>query len=362
MKKFSELRDLVNQTIESLPELKARPVELYEPVVYTMGFGGKRIRPVMVLMACQLFKKEVEAALLPAVGLEIFHNFTLLHDDVMDRADMRRGQPTVHKKWNSNVAILSGDAMFALASSLLCKAPAESLSAVMDSFNSLALGVCEGQQYDMNFETQAEVSMEEYMEMIRLKTAVLLAGALKIGAQMAGAPSDAVYALDEFGTKIGLAFQLQDDLLDLYADEAKFGKKIGSDIRENKKTYLYIKALELLRKESAGSSVAGSGCADASCKDEGVTDAARLNEGLADASRLEELFRIPTTAENEAEKIASVRALYEKVDVRSHLEAEVNRLFAEGESALARLSAYDIDPEALQVMQDFSAKLLGRDY
>lgn len=334
MKKFSELRDLVNQTIENLPELKARPVELYEPVVYTMGFGGKRIRPVMVLMACQLFKKDISQAILPAVGLEIFHNFTLLHDDVMDRADMRRGQPTVHKKWNSNVAILSGDAMFALASSLLCKAPAESLSAVMDSFNSLALGVCEGQQYDMNFETQAEVGMEEYMEMIRLKTAVLLAGALKIGAQMAGAPSDAVSALDEFGTKIGLAFQLQDDLLDLYADEAKFGKKIGSDIRENKKTYLYIKALELLRK----------------------------GNNVTEAARLEELFRIPTTAENEAEKIASVRALYEKVDVRSHLDEEVNRLFAEGESALARLSAYDIDPEALQVMQDFSAKLLGRDY
>lgn len=334
MKKFSELRDLVNQTIENLPELKARPVELYEPVVYTMGFGGKRIRPVMVLMACQLFKKDISQAILPAVGLEIFHNFTLLHDDVMDRADMRRGQPTVHKKWNSNVAILSGDAMFALASSLLCKAPAESLSAVMDSFNSLALGVCEGQQYDMNFETQAEVGMEEYMEMIRLKTAVLLAGALKIGAQMAGAPSDAVSALDEFGTKIGLAFQLQDDLLDLYADESKFGKKIGSDIRENKKTYLYIKALELLRK----------------------------GNNVTEAARLEELFRIPTTAENEAEKIASVRALYEKVDVRSHLEAEVNHLFVEGESALARLSAYDIDPEALQVMQDFSAKLLGRDY
>lgn len=334
MKKFSELRDLVNQTIENLPELKARPVELYEPVVYTMGFGGKRIRPVMVLMACQLFKKDISQAILPAVGLEIFHNFTLLHDDVMDRADMRRGQPTVHKKWNSNVAILSGDAMFSLASSLLCKAPAESLSAVMDSFNNLALGVCEGQQYDMNFETQAEVSMEEYMEMIRLKTAVLLAGALKIGAQMAGSPSDAVSALDEFGTKIGLAFQLQDDLLDLYADEAKFGKKIGSDIRENKKTYLYIKALELLRK----------------------------GNNVTEAARLEELFRIPTTAKNEAEKIASVRALYEKVDVRSHLDEEVNRLFAEGESALARLSAYDIDPEALQVMQDFSAKLLGRDY
>lgn len=357
MKKFSELRDLVNQTIENLPELKARPVELYEPVVYTMGFGGKRIRPVMVLMACQLFKKDISQAILPAVGLEIFHNFTLLHDDVMDRADMRRGQPTVHKKWNSNVAILSGDAMFALASSLLCKAPAESLSAVMDSFNSLALGVCEGQQYDMNFETQAEVSMEEYMEMIRLKTAVLLAGALKIGAQMAGAPSDAVSALDEFGTKIGLAFQLQDDLLDLYADEAKFGKKIGSDIRENKKTYLYIKALELLRKGNVidgGSDTAGLSA--------GSADAGSLNAGLADASRLEELFRIPTTAENEAEKIASVRALYEKVDVRSHLDEEVNRLFAEGESALARLSAYDIDPEALQVMQDFSAKLLGRDY
>lgn len=357
MKTFQELRDLVNQTIAHLPEFQAKPSQLYDPVIYTMGFGGKRIRPVMVLMAFQLFKKDVSKVVLPAVGLEIFHNFTLLHDDVMDRADMRRGQPTVHKKWNSNVAILSGDAMFALASSLLCKAPAESLTAVMGSFNSLALGVCEGQQYDMNFETQAEVSMEEYMEMIRLKTAVLLAGALKIGAQMAGAPCDAVSALDEFGTKIGLAFQLQDDLLDLYADEAKFGKKIGSDIRENKKTYLYIKALELLRKGNVID-----GCSDTAGLSASTANAGRLNAGLADASRLEELFRIPTTAENEAEKIASVRALYEKVDVRSHLEAEVNRLFAEGESALARLSAYDIDSEALQVMQDFSAKLLGRDY
>lgn len=330
MKTFEELREEVNRAVAGLPELKGNPSQLYDPIVYTLEHGGKRLRPVMALMACQLFGKDPRMALLPALGLEIFHNFTLLHDDVMDRADMRRGRPTVQAKWNANVAILSGDAMFALASSLVARAPAESLPAVLRTFNALALGVCEGQQYDMNFETQNRVSMDEYREMIRLKTAILLAGALQIGALVAGAPDSAVGHLYAFGIKIGLAFQLQDDLLDLYADEAKFGKKIGSDIRENKKTYLYIKALELL--------------------------------DLDDRARLEETFRTPTTPENEAGKIDFVRSLYEKVSVRTYLEEEVNRLFEAGEAELEQLSGADVDAEALKVLQDFSAKLLGREY
>lgn len=330
MKTFEELRSDVNRAIDGLSDLKGNPVQLYEPISYTLELGGKRLRPVMALMACQLFGEDPQRAMMPAVGLEIFHNFTLLHDDVMDRADMRRGRPTVHAKWNANVAILSGDAMFALASSLIAQAPAESLSSVLNTFNGLALGVCEGQQYDMNFETQAKVEMAEYMEMIRLKTAVLLAGALQIGALVAGAPGPAVQHLHAFGTRIGLAFQLQDDLLDLYADEAKFGKKIGSDIRENKKTFLYIKALELLDWD--------------------------------DRTRLEETFRTPTTPGNEAAKIDFVRALYEKVSVRSCVEEEITRLFGEGEAELARLSKADVDSEALEVLQDFSAGLLGREY
>ena len=327
---FEQLLGAVEDRIRELPAFRRQPVRLYEPAVYTMNLGGKRIRPVLALMACQLFGGSVEKVLDPAVGLEVFHNFTLLHDDVMDRADMRRGKPTVHVKWDTNTAILTGDAMFAVAVRLMAGAPAESLRAILQAFEALAVGVCEGQQYDMNFETQAQVSMAEYMEMIRLKTAVLIAGSLQIGADAAGAPAASGARLYAYGTQIGLAFQLQDDLLDLYGDESKFGKKIGSDIRENKKTYLYIKALELLSP--------------------------------ADAAALEKAFAEPTRPETEAGKVALVKGLYEKVGVRQQCEAAVQAMFKAAEAELDAIPATETDAEALTVLKQFTAKLLGRDY
>jgi geranylgeranyl diphosphate synthase type II len=228
--------------------ISKKPENLYTPIEYVLSFGGKRIRPVLTMLACEIFGTPVAKALPQAAGIEIFHNFTLLHDDVMDNSDMRRNQPTVHKKWNANTAILSGDAMLIEAYKHICNAPADKLPAILRAFNNTALGVCEGQQYDMDFETRDDVTLDEYFEMIRLKTAVLLAGALEIGAIIGGASVEEQSNIYNYGIKIGLAFQLQDDLLDLYGNEQVFGKPIGSDIRENKKTYLYLKALTLLQK------------------------------------------------------------------------------------------------------------------
>jgi geranylgeranyl diphosphate synthase type II len=239
----------INEYLAKIAAHTASPRNLYEPVEYVLSFGGKRIRPLLTMLACEAFApNKAKKALPQAAGIEIFHNFTLLHDDVMDNSDMRRNQPTVHKKWNANTAILSGDAMLIEAYKHICNAPADKLPAILRAFNNTALGVCEGQQYDMDFETRDDVTLTEYFEMIRLKTAVLLAGALEIGAIIGGASVEEQSNIYNYGIKIGLAFQLQDDLLDLYGNEQIFGKPIGSDIRENKKTYLYLKALTLLQE------------------------------------------------------------------------------------------------------------------
>lgn len=329
MKNHAQLRQEVEKALQGLEVWQGEPQGLYQPAVYALGQGGKRIRPVLALMACQLFGKDCSLALMPAIGLEVFHNFTLLHDDVMDKAAIRHGLPTVHMKWNANTAILSGDAMFAAAVSLTAKTPPASLPAVLDAFHRLALGVCEGQQYDMNFESQVQVSMAEYMEMIRLKTAVLIAGALEIGALVAGAPETDVKHLYAYGNKIGLAFQLQDDWLDLYADEAKFGKKLGGDIRENKKTYLYIRAIEKLETE--------------------------------DRKQLEHWFSVATTPDNQEEKTVAVKTLFEKADAPRDCKEAVSRLFAEAGKHLSALSPLT-DPAALKELQAFSAGLLGREF
>jgi len=222
-----------------------KPEGLYEPIAYVLEEGGKRLRPLLVLMSYNLFKEDVDNALIPAVGLEIFHNFTLLHDDIMDKADMRRNKATVHKKWNENTAILSGGAMMIKSFQFFYDLPLNIQSEVLKTFTQTALEVCEGQQYDMNFETREDVPVSEYMEMIRLKTAVLLAAAMKIGAQIAEAKKEDTELLYEVGIKMGLAFQLQDDYLDVYGDTKVFGKKIGGDIASNKKTFLLISALNL---------------------------------------------------------------------------------------------------------------------
>lgn len=236
-----EILQKINSFIEQLPYDRT-PAALYEPVKYVLSMGGKRIRPTLMLLGYNLYKDDPESILMQAVGLETYHNYTLLHDDLMDNADLRRGHETVHKKWNANQAVLSGDSMLVLAYQRMMDCPVDKLEKVLGLFTETALEIGEGQQYDIDFEMRNDVSEDEYIEMIRLKTSVLLACALKIGAILAGAsPSDAD-KLYKFGEKMGLAFQLQDDYLDVYGDEKVFGKAIGGDITSNKKTYMLINA------------------------------------------------------------------------------------------------------------------------
>ena len=220
------------------------PEQLYEPIAYALDLGGKRLRPVLVLLSCDLFGGNIEEAVFPAMGVEIFHNFTLLHDDIMDNALLRRGRETVFQKWDENTAILSGDTMFVIAYEYVAKTDPALLPQVLGLFNDTARMVCEGQQYDMNFETQSSISLSDYMMMIRLKTAVLVACSLKLGAILAKADPADTEKIYEFGIELGLAFQLQDDFLDSFGDTAKFGKAIGGDIITNKKTFLYLKSFE----------------------------------------------------------------------------------------------------------------------
>ncbi len=241
-----EIQHLVNEFIAHLPNERS-PKSLYEPVEYVLSAGGKRLRPVLLLMAYNLYKDDIETAMWTACGLETYHNYTLLHDDLMDKADVRRGRMTVHNKWNENTAILSGDSMLVLAYQRIAKCDNTKLREVLDCFTETALEIGEGQQYDMDFETRNDVSEEEYIEMIRLKTSVLLACALKIGAILAGADAEDQENLYRFGENIGLAFQLQDDYLDVYGDEKVFGKAIGGDICNNKKTYMFINACNLAK-------------------------------------------------------------------------------------------------------------------
>lgn len=240
------LETLQNNLVRAFSEKLAygKPAELYDPIQYTMELGGKRMRPLLVLLGCDMFGGNVEHAMDAAIGIEMFHNFTLLHDDIMDQAPLRRGKETVYKKWDANRAILSGDTMFALANRYLLRTPAVCQSKVLDIFNKTAIEVCEGQQLDMNFETLESVPLGDYLEMIRLKTAVLLAASLKIGAMIGGAGDKTTQKLYDCGISLGIAFQLTDDLLDAYGDESTFGKKTGGDIVANKKTYLYLVALE----------------------------------------------------------------------------------------------------------------------
>ena len=231
----------INAEIEKL-DWSREPKGLYEPIGYTLAAGGKRVRPQLALLATKLFGGKEEDVLPAALALEVFHNFTLLHDDVMDKAEVRRGRPTVHVKWNENTAILSGDQMMIEAYKLLSQVPEKKLAKTLRLFNQMATEICEGQQYDVDFESRDDVTIPEYMEMIRLKTSVLLATALRIGAYIAYANDEQQKKIYEYGIHVGLAFQIQDDMLDCYGDEATFGKAIGGDIAENKKTYLWLTA------------------------------------------------------------------------------------------------------------------------
>lgn len=243
-----QILKLVNDYLEQLP-YDRRPASLYEPIRYVLSMGGKRIRPVLMLLSYNLFKEDPETILMPACALETYHNYTLLHDDLMDNADLRRGHETVHKKWNANTAILSGDSMLVLAYQRMQQCSSDKMAEVLALFTETALEIGEGQEYDMAFEHRDDVSEEEYIEMIRLKTSVLLACALKIGAILAGASKEDADNLYRFGEQIGLAFQLQDDFLDVYGDTRVFGKAIGGDITSNKKTFMLINALNHANEE-----------------------------------------------------------------------------------------------------------------
>ncbi|MEI8005482.1 MAG: polyprenyl synthetase family protein [Bacteroidota bacterium] len=243
MYKKKELQDIISTAFHTA-DFHSAPSSLYDPIKYMMELGGKRLRPLLTLMSCDMFGGNINEALAPAMGLELFHNFTLLHDDIMDQAPLRRGKETVFKKWNTNSAILSGDTLFVMAYELVTKTTPALLPQVLELFNDTARKVCEGQQYDMDYEYRGDVSIADYILMIRLKTAVLISCSLKLGAIIAKASdreADLIYA---FGENLGLAFQLQDDYLDVFGDEDKFGKEIGNDIVTNKKTYLYLKAFE----------------------------------------------------------------------------------------------------------------------
>ncbi len=249
---FEKAQQIVNNELEKYP-FDSSPAELYDPLRYILTLGGKRIRPALTLMACSVFSDAIHRAVKPALAMEVFHNFTLLHDDLMDNSEMRRGRETVHRKWNPNIAILSGDAMSILSFRILAESEDEHLRELLLVFTTTALQVCEGQQWDMNFESRMDVSVDEYLKMIELKTAVLVAACLKAGAVAGGTDLLEADLMYEFGRNLGIAFQIRDDYLDVYGDPKIFGKKIGNDILTNKKTYLLIKALELsqgkVRKE-----------------------------------------------------------------------------------------------------------------
>lgn len=317
-----QLLDKINVYLEQMPYMRP-PKGLYEPIAYELSLGGKRIRPVLMLMAYQLYKEDVECILPQAAGLETYHNHTLLHDDVMDKADMRRNKPTVHNVWNENTAILSGDAMLILAYRLMADCPQEKLAEVLRVFTETTMEICEGQQWDMEFETRMDVKVDEYVEMIRLKTSVLLAAALKIGAYLADAPAEDAQLLYDFGVKMGLAFQLQDDWLDVYGDPKVFGKNIGGDILCNKKTYMLITALEQANEEQRQ----------------------ELERWL------EVVDYVP------AEKIAAVTALYNEIGVGKRCEEKVEAFYAEGLAVLDQVSASSERKEALKA---FACSLMNR--
>lgn len=322
MLSFKEIQEKIEREIGQL-EFDCPPKSLYEPITYILSLGGKRIRPALVLMAYNLYREDVEKAIRPAIGLEVFHNFTLLHDDLMDQADKRRNKPTVHKVWNANTAILSGDAMLIAAYQLIGETAPEHLKEVLDLFTRTALEICGGQQYDMEFESRMDVSEEEYLEMIRLKTAVLLACSLKTGAILGGASREDAENLYRFGINIGLAFQLQDDLLDVYGDTRTFGKNIGGDILCNKKTFLLINAL-------------------------------RRAEGEQKAQLEHWIARKDFDA---AEKIAVVTNIYNVLGLKELSEAKMQTYYAEGMKNLAALS---VPEERLAVLKEVTSRLMFR--
>lgn len=318
----NEILEKINSYLDNLPYTR-EPQSLYEPVKYALSMGGKRIRPSLMLMAYNMFNDDPESILPTACAIETYHNYTLLHDDLMDNAAMRRGMPTVHVKWDANTAILSGDSMLVLAFQRMMQCAPDKLKPVLDLFTETSLEIGEGQQYDMDFESRTDVTEDEYIEMIRLKTSVLLACSLKLGAIQAGAPAADADNLYKFGELMGLAFQLQDDYLDVYGDPAVFGKAIGGDILCNKKTYMLINAYN-----RAGDDMRG------------------------------ELTRWVTAEEfDPAEKIAAVTAIYDKVGIKELAEQKINYYFDQSRKYLA---AVNVPDERKAVLAGYTDKMMKR--
>ncbi len=319
-----EILNKVNLFISNLPYHR-RPESLYEPIKYVLSMGGKRIRPTLMLLAYNMFRDDPERILMQAVALETYHNYTLLHDDLMDHADLRRGHETVHKRWNDNQAILSGDSMLVLAYERMAQCPADKLGEVLSLFTQTALEIGEGQQYDIDFETRNDVSEDEYIEMIRLKTSVLLACALKIGAVLAGASKADADNLYKFGEQIGLAFQLQDDYLAVYGDPKIFGKAVGGDIVSNKKTYMLINAFN-----------------------------------RADSSQRAELQRlINTESFDRDKKVAAVTALYNEMSIDKMAKNKMDFLYEQSQRYLDRVS---VQEECKCELRAYAERMMKRKY
>jgi geranylgeranyl diphosphate synthase type II len=303
----------------------SQPASLYEPIRYLMGLGGKRLRPLLVLMAYALFRRDVKKVIPYAVAVEAFHNFTLMHDDIMDNAPLRRGKATVHEKWNVNTAILSGDVMLVQVYNLFLSLPPQKLNKVLTLFNRCAAEVCEGQQWDMEFETMKTVTERQYLNMIRQKTAVLLGFSLQLGGVLAGTTPANCKALYNLGINIGMGFQLMDDLLDAYGDPEKFGKQVGGDITANKKTYLFIKSLELANSPQR--------------------------------SRLKKWFS--NTAANPAEKVTEVKKLWDQLGIRQQTEKKINAYFNKGFNLLQQIGG---NKAAKEVLRKFAEDLIARQH
>jgi geranylgeranyl diphosphate synthase type II len=320
VKDLSQIAEIIEAEINNISYLKD-PENLYSPIEYTMELGGKRIRPILLLISYQLFNDNFERAFSPAKAIELFHNFTLLHDDIMDKAPLRRGKITVHKKWNNNIAILSGDVMMIHAYQLLAQVESKYLKSILNIFNKAAIEVCEGQQWDMDFESKDDVPLIDYMQMIEFKTAVLLAASLKIGAVLADAKKKDQNHLYEFGLNMGIAFQLKDDLLDVFGTSKLFGKKIGGDIIANKKTFLYLKALQI---------------SDFSTK-----------------LKLKKLY----TSENENDtKVEKVKKIFVDLNIKKHTLDLMKSYYIK---AMKHLDAIDSDKKSPLI--DFADKLMHRD-
>jgi geranylgeranyl diphosphate synthase type II len=324
MHSIEYLQDKIRQAIED-ETFTGKPDELYQPIRYILSLGGKRMRPLLTLLACDLFGGDIEEAIYPAIALELFHNFTLIHDDIMDKAPLRRGKKTVSKKWNENIAILSGDTMLALAYDHLININKNILTDVIKVFNKTAMEVCEGQQFDMNFETQPDVSISDYLNMIRLKTAVLFGTSLKIGAIIAETNAENLEHIYLFGVNMGIAFQLMDDYLDVFGDAKKFGKKTGGDIITNKKTYLYLKAFE-----------------------------------TADDNTCQKLFMLfNNPGIDNRSKVTAIKKIFLELDIDKATEKEMNKYY---ELAMLSLDSINEDESRKEILRSFAKKLINRDH